>query len=360
MNRINTKLVTLLPNNDTFSTLDTIDKDPTAADRKQDHIELAFQSQVMALDQRFYYEPMLAAHPAAGSLSPIPFLGKQLRVPIWVSSMTGGTEMALTINQNLARACAEFGLGMGLGSCRSLLYDNKRLSDFHMRPIIGKEQLLFGNLGLAQLQTLFQEACIHRIDRLMELLDLDGLIVHVNPLQEWLQPEGDYFIEPPIATIERLLAAYPTLPVIVKEVGQGFGPASLRALFQLPLAAIDTASGGGTNFAKLELLRSDTAKRAAYLPLAGVGHTALEMTNFVNDLLRSSSQPPACQQLIISGGIRNFLDAYYLTERVEIPAIYGMASAFLQHARGEYTALQAFVSGQIRGLEMAHTFLTIR
>lgn len=350
----------MLPNNDTFSTLDKIDKDPTAADRKQDHIELALQSQVVALDQRFYYEPMLAAHPAVGSLAPIPFLGKQLRAPLWVSSMTGGTEMALTINENLARACAEFGLGMGLGSCRSLLYDNKRLSDFNMRPIVGKEQLLFGNLGLAQLQTLFQEDSIHRIDRLVEMLDLDGLIIHINPLQEWLQPEGDRFSESPLATIERLVAAYPQLPLIVKEVGQGFGPASLRALFQLPLAAIDTASGGGTNFAKLELLRSDVAKQAAFTPLAAVGHTALEMTNFVNDLLRNSAQAPACQQLIISGGIRNFLDGYYLTEHVEMPAIYGMASAFLQHARGEYAALQAFVAGQIRGLEMAHTFLTIR
>lgn len=340
--------------------MDTIDKDPTAADRKQDHIELAFQSQVMALDQRFYYEPMLAAHPTEGSLLPKPFLGKQLRAPLWVSSMTGGTQMALTINENLARACADFGLGMGLGSCRSLLYDSQRLSDFNMRPILGKEQLLFGNLGLAQVQTLFQEDSIHRIDRLMELLDLDGLILHINPLQEWLQPEGDRFTASPLATIERLLAAYPNLAIIVKEVGQGFGPASLRALFQLPLAAIDTASGGGTNFAKLELLRSDAAKQAAYLPLAGVGHTALEMVDFINELLQSSPQPPACRQLIISGGVRNFLDGYYLTERAKMPAIYGMASAFLQHARGDYADLHRFVAGQIRGLEMAHTFLTIR
>lgn len=343
-----------------LAALDTIDKDPTAANRKQDHIELAFQSQLATLDQRFYYEPMLAAHPRPGSLPPISFLGKQLRAPLWVSSMTGGTAMALTINENLARACAEFGLGMGLGSCRSLLYDSQRLPDFNMRPIIGKEQALFGNLGLAQLQTLFQENSIHRIDRLMELLDLDGLIIHINPLQEWLQPEGDRFATSPIESIEQLLAAYPSLPIIVKEVGQGFGPASLRALFQLPLAAIDTASGGGTNFAKLELLRGNAAKQAAYLPLAAVGHTAKEMTDFINNFLSHSPQPPACQQLIISGGIRNFLDGYYLTQRVNMPAIYGMASAFLQHARGEYTELQAFVAEQISGLEMAHTFLTIR
>jgi isopentenyl-diphosphate delta-isomerase len=97
-----------------------LDTDPTAVSRKHDHIELAFQSQVGAalLDDRFFYEPLLAAHPQPGSLPAIPFLGTSLRAPLWVSSMTGGTALARTINRNLARACAEFGMGMGLGSCR--------------------------------------------------------------------------------------------------------------------------------------------------------------------------------------------------------------------------------------------------
>lgn len=81
------------------------DDDPTAANRKKDHIELAFRSQVERgeIDQRFYYEPLLAAHPGTNSLSPFNFLGKTLRAPMWVSSMTGGTEWAHTINHNLAR-----------------------------------------------------------------------------------------------------------------------------------------------------------------------------------------------------------------------------------------------------------------
>ncbi|MEL6391540.1 MAG: isopentenyl-diphosphate delta-isomerase, partial [Bacteroidota bacterium] len=85
-------------------------EDPTAATRKQDHIEMAFESQVAtaALDNRFDYEPLLAPHPQPGSLAKQRMLGKELDAPIWVSSMTGGTEMALTINRNLAEACAEF------------------------------------------------------------------------------------------------------------------------------------------------------------------------------------------------------------------------------------------------------------
>lgn len=353
---------TFVPESSTPSSVQPSHKDPTAASRKHDHIELAFRSQVKdgELDNRFYYEPLLSAHPLPGSLAAIDFLGKNMRAPIWVSSMTGGTQMALTINRNLARACGEFGLGMGLGSCRSLLFDDKRLEDFNMRPIIGKDAPLFGNLGLAQVQQLFLDSDVKRIDRLFELLDLDGLIIHVNPLQEWLQPEGDRFVESPIDTLEKVLAEYPDMPIIVKEVGQGMGPASLKALLRLPLAAIDTAAGGGTNFSKLELLRSTPASQETYLPLANLGHRAVDMVHFLNDLLVDPATEVNCRQLIISGGIRNFLDGYYLTEKVQLPAIYGMASAFLRYAQGEYEELETFVSGQIKGLEVAHAFLTVR
>ncbi|RME97424.1 MAG: isopentenyl-diphosphate delta-isomerase, partial [Bacteroidetes bacterium] len=205
--------------------------DPTAADRKRDHIQLAFDSQVIhsQLDQRFYYEPLLAAHPQPEEWPPFRFLGKEMRVPLWVSSMTGGTQMARRINQNLGRACAEFGMGMGLGSCRPLLYDDDRLDDFNIRPIIGQGQLLFANLGIAQLEQVLARKEVWRIRAMIDKLAADGLIIHVNPMQEWLQPEGDRFADPPLATIERMLEALPDLPLIVKEVGQGMGPASLRA-----------------------------------------------------------------------------------------------------------------------------------
>ncbi|MEO0625403.1 MAG: isopentenyl-diphosphate delta-isomerase [Bacteroidota bacterium] len=337
-------------------------EDPTAATRKQDHIEMAFESQVApaALDNRFDYEPLLAPHPQPGSLAKQRMLGKELDAPIWVSSMTGGTEMALTINRNLAEACAEFGLGMGLGSCRPLLYEEDRLEDFQIRPIIGDNRLLFGNLGLAQVERLLEDGDLWRIDRLMEMLDLDGLIIHVNPLQEWLQPEGDRFKRSPIDIIETILENKPNLPLMVKEVGQGMGPASLRRLLALPLLALDTAANGGTNFSKLELLRNGDAERAAFANLSLVGHSALEMVNMINDLLEDPTLNVQCQHLIISGGVRDFLDGYYLTERSKLPAVYGQASAMLRHAQGDYGELRKHLNRQIRGLELAHTYLRPR
>ncbi|MEO6037978.1 MAG: isopentenyl-diphosphate delta-isomerase, partial [Saprospiraceae bacterium] len=160
--------------------------DPTAATRKQDHIELAFQSQVAAagLDERFYYEPMLSAHPQSPALRPFSFLGKTLHSPLWVSSMTGGTALAKTINANLARACAEFGMGMGLGSCRQLLYSDDMLADFAVRDTLGTDLPLFANLGVAQIEQLFARRETERIPALLTKLRADGLIIHVNPLQE--------------------------------------------------------------------------------------------------------------------------------------------------------------------------------
>ncbi|MEY4905949.1 MAG: hypothetical protein RLZZ292_3764 [Bacteroidota bacterium] len=332
--------------------------DPNAAARKRDHIELAFKSQIVGqhLDNRFYYEPLLAAHPTKGSWGAFPFLGKTFQYPLWVSSMTGGTGMARIINQNLARACKDFGMGMGLGSCRGLLYSDEYLGDFAVRSLIG-DQPLYANLGIAQLEELIKRNDLHLIDTLIHKLEADGLIIHVNPLQEWLQPEGDRFEFSPLQTIETILDKKPNLKVIVKEVGQGFGYESLKTLLQLPLEAIDFAAAGGTNFAKLELLRSDATKQALYDIVAHVGHTADEMVEMTNQLIITLGEKMCCKQIIISGGLKNFLDGYYLTSKLNLPSIYGQASAFLQHARGDYETLHQYIETQTQGLELAKALL---
>lgn len=339
-----------------------VDNDVTAVSRKRDHIQLAFEAQIAssALDNRFYYEPLLAAHPSTTDDTSFEFLGKTLHTPLWVSSMTGGTEYAGRINHNLARAAQEFGFGMGLGSCRGLLTSDEYLADFDVRDIIGEELPLYANLGIAQLETLLEEKKTHLITELVNKLRVDGLIVHVNPFQEWLQPEGDHFKQPPLDTICRLLDAFPELPFIVKEVGQGMGRRSLEALLKLPLAAIDFAANGGTNFAKLELLRSTPQQQQIYAQLANVGHSAVEMVHLTNDLVAELGDKCRCQQIIVSGGIRDFLDGYYCIQKLNVSAIYGQASAFLKYARGEYNELKAYTETQVEGLKLANNFLTVK
>jgi L-lactate dehydrogenase (FMN-dependent) and related alpha-hydroxy acid dehydrogenases len=336
------------------------DEDPTATSRKRDHIELAFQSQIEtnSLDSRFYYEPLLSAHPRDSELS-ISFLGKKLTNPIWVSSMTGGTELARTINHNLARACKEFGMGMGLGSCRGLLNSDEYRKDFDVRSIMGDELPLFVNLGVAQVEQLLLKNQVEQIFQMMDKLQADGLIIHVNPLQEWLQPEGDRFKQAPLKTIEEYLKVTDR-PVIVKEVGQGMGYESLKALFQLPLAAVDFAASGGTNFAKLELLRSNPEKQTIYESLAKVGHSAEEMVKIVNKLKVELGEKMVCKEVIISGGVKNFLDGYYLINKLNLSCVYGQASGFLKHARGDYRNLYNYVKSQVDGLALAKAFLKVK
>lgn len=326
------------------------------SDRKLDHIQLAFESQTTGnqSDSRFYYEPLLNGHGVADP-QPVPFLNKMLGAPLWISSMTGGTEMARTINHNLAQACREFRLGMGLGSCRKLLDDDTYFHDFDLRPIMGDDLPLFANLGIAQVEYLLGEGKIDKIDRLIDKLRADGLIVHINPLQEWMQPEGNRINHPPIETIEKLLNVV-KYPIIVKEVGQGMGPASLLQLLKLPLAAIDFGAFGGTNFSLLELLRRDEVQRQKFEPFVTVGHTASEMVDWVN-AFAEQQEKIVCRQLIISGGIGNYLDGYYLVSKSRIPAIYAQASAFLRHSRGEYGPLRDFVASQLEGYAMAQALL---
>ncbi|HEC42224.1 MAG TPA: type 2 isopentenyl-diphosphate Delta-isomerase [Bacteroides sp.] len=328
-------------------------------ERKKDHIDLALNSQTLpeSLDKRFNYEPMLSAHPS-GDDEPFEFLGKTQKVPLWVSSMTGGTKMAGTINRNLARACNEFGMGMGLGSCRIIMEDETHFEDFNMRPIIGDEYPFYANLGIAQIEMFLAEKQTGRIEELLGKLRADGLVIHVNPIQEWCQPEGDNLLKPPIETISELLALV-EYPVIVKEVGQGMGPESLKALLKLPLEAIEFAAYGGTNFALVELMRADDQVRKFYEPASQVGHDAVEMTETINRLIDTEKET-RCRQLIISGGIKSFLDGYYLIKKSKLPAIYGQASSFLQYARGDYKILREFVSHQVSGLRLAEAYLTLK
>lgn len=328
--------------------------------RKKAHIDLAFQSQVSQIqtDTRFYYEPVLAAHPTEINF-PTSFVGRQLNAPLWVSSMTGGTEMAGTINRNLARACQKFGMGMGLGSCRIVLDSDEYLPDFALRELIGNAMPFYANLGIAQVEELLAQGKVDKITELVKKLDADGLIIHINPMQEWLQPEGDKIQHPPIDTIKRVLDAL-DIKLIVKEVGQGMGPKSLEALFSLPLQAIEFAALGGTNFAKLELIRGTDSDNNLYGELAYIGHTAQEMSGFANQVLQKLGDKALCKQIILSGGVKNFLDGYYLMEKTNCNAIYGQASAFLKHAASSYEELEYYIEKQLQGLALAKAFLTAK
>jgi len=327
-----------------------------SVDRKKDHIDLAFESatNLAVRDQRFDYEPLLTTHPRPNIPLDQYFLGKRLSYPIWVSSMTGGTAMAKLINRNLARACAEYGLGMGLGSCRKLLTSDTHLEDFAVRPYI-EDQPLYANLGIAQVIDLVTEQKLDLITELLKKLEADGLIVHVNPIQEWLQPEGDKIYNlTPLECIKRLLDL--DIKIVVKEVGQGMGPRSINELLSLPIAALEFGAFGGTNFAKLEALRDQPNKTID--PICYVGHTPSEMIESI--LSFSKNRELSCKQFIISGSIRTYLDGYYYNQCLPFNSVYGQAAGFLQHAMGDYELLSDYVDQQTKGYAFAMRYLRLK
>jgi isopentenyl-diphosphate delta-isomerase len=330
--------------------------------RKKDHLDLAQKSQtsVNSVDTRFDYEPLFFAHPddSTPDLS-VDIFGKTLKAPLWISSMTGGTGEARHINQNLGKACGEFGLGMGLGSCRSLLTDDKYFEDFNLRPLIGENGLLYANLGIAQLEELATNNNLEKVNELIKKLRADGLIIHINIMQEWFQPEGDRLLHPPLETINRVLEAV-KFPIIVKEVGQGLGPKSLEALMKLPLVGIDFAAFGGTNFSKLEAFRSDDPIANSHRELITVGQTAEQMVADCNKLLESLGNQALCKHFIISGGVASFLQGHYLMNSLHAKSLYGQAKPILEQATGNYESLRKYIFSQLKGLEMANRFLNVR
>jgi isopentenyl-diphosphate delta-isomerase len=312
--------------------------------RKNDHIDLTFQSSPTEKIKTYKlsYEPLFSAHPNnLGEARTFNILNHQLKLPLWVSSMTGGAERALGINTNLARACGDFGFGMGLGSCRVLLEDKSRLKDFDVKHLM-PDMPLYSNFGIAQLEELIDNKHLYKLDEINASLRVDGMVIHVNPLQEWAQPEGDQYKRPAIDTIKTLCEEM-SLPLIVKEVGQGFGPKSLDALLRLPLQAIETAGFGGTNFTNIELARLYGSKSGKYSPkteMGLIGNSCDEMIEWLNSFDLNIA---VCREIIISGGISNVTEGYALTQSCQFDSIFGMASNLLRHSMGEYSELKDYL-----------------
>ena len=326
----------------------------SSSQRKDDHITLAQKSLIKTsmLDQRFFYEPMLSAHPQA-KLSGQTIFGKTVMAPFWISSMTGGSDRAHGLNRVLAKMANKYKIGMGLGSCRCLIDNSERFDDFNLRGILGDDLPFFANIGIAQLEeiNLNQDKRNFFLSQIRNL-GVDGLIIHVNPLQEWLQPEGDRFSLSPVKSISNFIEHCSEIKIIVKEVGQGFGPRSMKEILRLPIAGIEFASFGGTNFSRLEMLRGD--KKAHQSSLAFVGHSVEEMIGFFNSCDSSGVD------VILSGGVTNFLDGYYYQQLINANSVIGMAGEVLKYALQGEIALDDFIAHQVEGYKFASQFLTTK
>ena len=267
------------------------------------------------------------------------FLGKSLKAPILISSMTGGTELAHLVNTRLATVAQRYGLAMGVGSQRIALEQPELAPTFAVRSL-APDILLLANLGAVQLNYgCGLEDCL----KLVELLEADALILHLNPLQEWVQSEGDSNFKGLLAKIQQICAQLP-VPVIAKEVGNGISAVMAKQLIEAGVAAIDVAGAGGTSWAKVESQRAkDNRQRHLGQVFADWGLPTAECITTIRSV--NSTIP-----LIASGGLKNGLD---LAKSIALGAdLGGLARPFLVAAIESEAAVDELVKFLIAELEI--------
>lgn len=292
--------------------------------RKADHININLEQDVRSalatgLEKfHFVHEalPELNLDEVDTTLS---LFGKKLRAPILISSMTGGTAEAATINLRLAEAAQAEGVAMGLGSQRAAIEHPEQAVTFQVRKV-APDVLLFANLGAVQFNYGYG---LEECQRAVDMIEADALILHLNPLQEAVQAGGDTNWKGLARKIEEVCKKI-EVPVIIKEVGWGMSEKTTKLLVNCGVAAIDVAGAGGTSWSQVEMYRApDEFTRKLAATFVGWGIPTAESIQIVREA--APGLP-----VFASGGIKDGLD---IAKCVALGAsLGGMAGNFLKAA----------------------------
>ncbi len=257
--------------------------------------------------------------------------GKKVPSPFIVSSMTAGHPDALQFNARLMEACEEMGWTMGVGSQRRELSEPEAIAEWAELRQQFPNAILLGNLGATQLI----DTPLSEVERLVDNLEAVGMIIHCNPLQECLQPEGTPDFQGAFDAIAAL-AENLTVPVIVKETGCGFSKSTLERLMSTSIAAVDVSGLGGTHWGRIEGARAfhDPIRQQAAQTFKNWG------INTVDSLKQAVSLTPN-YEIWGSGGVRNGLDAAKLLYLGA--STIGFAKPLLQAAQESTEAVVTFM-----------------
>ncbi len=302
----------------------------TIEQRKADHIRINLEEDVRFPHLTTGLERYRFIHQALPELDlseidpSLTLFGKRLGAPILISSMTGGTPEAEQINRNLAAAAQRHGVAMGLGSQRAGLERADSAATFRVREL-APDLLLFANLGAVQLNYGYG---VDECRRAVEMIEADALILHLNPLQEAVQAEGDVNWRGLLGKIEAVCRALP-VPVIAKEVGWGISQQAATRLINAGIAAIDVAGAGGTSWSQVEMHRAPTEQlRRLAAAFADWGIPTVTSLLAVKQVRSELGQPEL--PIFASGGIRSGQD---IAKCVALGAeLAGLASPLLKRA----------------------------
>lgn len=301
--------------------------------RKADHLRVCLEEDVQFRETTTGLERYRFVHCCLPELDfdeidiTTTFLGKPLGAPLLISSMTGGTELAKTINYRLAEVAQQYKLAMGVGSQRVAVENPEVVDTFAVRSL-APDILLFANLGAVQLNYTYG---VDQCQRAIDTLEADALILHLNPLQECVQTNGDKNFRGLLDKISQLCYKLP-VPVIAKEVGNGISAAMAKKLIEAGVSAIDVAGAGGTSWAKVEGERAkDARQRRMGKTFADWG---LPTAECVANVRAAAPNIP----LIASGGLRDGADA---AKAIALGAdMAGLAWPFLQAAAESEAAVR--------------------
>jgi isopentenyl-diphosphate delta-isomerase len=301
--------------------------------RKLDHINIV--SEGGDIDRRkYYFDRIRLTHRALPELdlskvdARVKFMGKTLSFPLLISSMTGGAdEELIRINRNLALAAESEGVALAVGSQRVLRSDEAARESFELRRH-APQALLLGNLGAVQLN---YDMGFADCQAVIDILEADGLCLHLNPLQEAIQPEGDTDfsnLRSKISVIVQTLKK----PVVIKEVGAGISPEDVEHLLAAGIRYIDIAGSGGTSWSRIESRRSsDPAPGELFSDWGIPTPLALKlMKPYRNEV-----------QLIASGGLRSGIDM--VKSMILGASLCGIARPFLNPARESADAVRSVI-----------------
>lgn len=309
-------------------------------DRKLEHIQLSLE-QRMQLGGRFFdrysfvHEALPEIDLAEIDLS-TEFLGKSLQAPLLISCMTGGTDSASAINRRLAEAAEQAGIALGVGSQRKALEDPVTAATFEVRRHAPTVAVL-GNLGAVQFNYGFG---IEECRRAVEMVDADALALHLNPLQEALQPEGQCDFRG-LTTKVGEVARDLEVPVVVKEIGCGISAATARRLVEVGVEIVDTAGLGGTSWARIEAARAEDLDLGELFADWGVP---------TPDSIRELAAIPGLQ-VIGSGGVRSGVD---VAKSIALGAdLVGLAQPFLKAAMESTEAVAQRIERILQELKIA-------
>jgi len=316
-------------------------------DRKDEHLSVVLQNRQRQSNKTTGFEAVDFVHCALPELRldavdvSTSFLGRRINAPLMVSSMTGGPSRAAAINENLARACEALRLPFAIGSQRVAIEQGATAGlDRGLRRPAPSVPIL-GNLGAAQFNCGFG---VDQALRAVEMIEADALYIHLNPLQEAVQPEGDRDWSGLFDKIVAIAAALP-VPVAVKEVGSGISADLARRFVDAGIHIIDVAGAGGTNWAAVEAARMEDPDRAR---LANAfADWGIPTADAVFDA--RARCPDAT--IIASGGIRSGID---IAKAIRLGAdLAGQAAGLLQAANTSPEALTRHFETTVQELRIA-------